>query len=151
MSNDKRMQKGERTSNHILHTTIEIVAKHGLNGVTTAKLVEASGVSKSTIFHHFKTRDEVLKKALDLVFNELLNTMKIDDYHGVEEFLKAIGHSMFQLDETTRTYVEAFLSYFHEGIFNPEYRMIFISVIGSIVTLAILLVLYLMIFKRGLF
>src|SRR5699024_8703461 len=127
MSNDKRMQKGERTSNHILHTTIEIVAKHGLNGVTTAKLVEASGVSKSTIFHHFKTRDEVFKRALDLVFNELLNTMKIDDHHDVEEFLESIGHFMFQMSDTTRTYVEAFLSYFHEGIFNPEYRKIFAS------------------------
>src|SRR5699024_1858744 len=120
MSNDKRMQKGERTSNHILHTTIEIVAKHGLNGVTTAKLVEASGVSKSTIFHNFKTRDEVLNKALALVLNELLNTMKMDDYHGVDDFLIAIGHSVFQWDDTTQTYAEASLSYFHEGIFNPE-------------------------------
>lgn len=126
MSNDKRMQKGERTSNYILHRTVEIVARHGLNGVTTAKVAEASGVSKSTIFHHFKTRDEVLKSALDLVFYELSNTMKVDNHHNVEEFLKSIGHFMFQLSDTTRTYVEAFLSYFHEGIFNPEYRHIFV-------------------------
>src|SRR5699024_5034747 len=47
--------------------------------------------------------------------------------HDVEEFLESIGHFMFQLSETTRIYVEAFLSYFHEGIFNPEYREIFVS------------------------
>lgn len=124
---DKRMQKGEQTRSNILHTAVKIIAKNGLKDISTAKLAEASGVSKSTIFHHFKSNDELLMTALNLVFEELLQSMKVEEYQDVEHFLDAIGQSIFQASDTERTFIKAFLSFFHEGIFNPAYREILVS------------------------
>jgi AcrR family transcriptional regulator len=121
------MQKGKQTRAIILYTAIEIIAENGLKDISTAKLAAAAGVSKSTIFHHFKSNDELLISALNLVFEELLQSMKIGEYRDVEHFLDTIGQSMFQASDTERIFVKAFLSFLHEGIFDSTYREILVS------------------------
>lgn len=124
---DKRMQKGKQTRAIILQTAIEIIAVNGLKDISTAKLATAAGVSKSTIFHHFKSSDELLMSALNLVFEELLQSMKIEVYRDVEHFLDTLGQSLFQVPEANLSSVKAFLSFFHEGIFDSAYQEILVS------------------------
>jgi AcrR family transcriptional regulator len=104
-----------------------IIGNQGLKGVSTAKLAKAAGVSKSTVFHHFQSSDELLTSTLNFVFEELLQSIKREDYRDVEHFLDAMGHSMFQVSQSDLTFFKALLSFFHEGIFNPKYREILIS------------------------
>lgn len=125
--NDKRLKKGEQTRANILNAAIAIIAENGLKEVSTAKLAAATGVSKSTIFHHFKSSEDVLTSALNVVFNEMLQSIKREQYRDVEHFLYTLGQSMLQVSHSDLTLVKAFLAFFHEGIFNSTYREILAS------------------------
>lgn len=119
---DKRIQKGMQTRSTILNTTIGLIAQYGMKEISAAKIATVAGVSKSTIFHHFRSHDEIMTGTLDLVYNELLESMKSEEYHNVQHFLDTLGQSLFEDTEINQTLVKAFLSFFHEGMFNSSYQ-----------------------------
>ena len=67
--------KGERTRAAILDEALRIVSKAGLDSVTIGTLAEATGMSKSGLFAHFGSREELLLAVLD---------------HGQDEFTKVV-------------------------------------------------------------
>lgn len=119
---DKRIQKGIQTRSNILNTTINLIAQHGMKEVSAAKIATVSGVSKSTIFHHFHSHDEIMTSALDLVYNELLESMRNEEYYNIQHFLDKLGQSLFEDTEINQTFIKAFLSFFHEGMFDSSYQ-----------------------------
>ncbi|GIQ69126.1 TetR/AcrR family transcriptional regulator [Xylanibacillus composti] len=124
---DKRLRKGEQTRAHILRSAIELIAGQGLKSLSTAKLASASGVSKSTIFHHFPSSDDVLVSALHLIVDEMKRAMLSGSYQHVEHFMQALGESLFDTPESSMTLFRAFLSYSHESLFNPAYHALLAS------------------------
>jgi len=56
--------KGERTRAAILDVALRLVSKDGLDGLTIGTLAEATGMSKSGLFAHFGSRDELLLAVL---------------------------------------------------------------------------------------
>jgi AcrR family transcriptional regulator len=56
--------KGERTRAAILDEALRLVSKAGLDGLTIGTLAEASGMSKSGLFAHFGSREELLLAVL---------------------------------------------------------------------------------------
>jgi AcrR family transcriptional regulator len=67
--------KGERTRAAILDAGFHIVSKTGLEGLTVGTLAEATGMSKSGLFAHFGSREELLLAVLD---------------RGQQEFVKVV-------------------------------------------------------------
>lgn len=64
-----RMTGPERRQD-IIARTLEVIAKHGLQGATTARIAAAVGVSEKTLYSHFASKEELLVAALDQVFDE---------------------------------------------------------------------------------
>ena len=56
--------KGERTRVAILDEALRLVSKAGLDGLTIGTLAEATGMSKSGLFAHFGSREELLLAVL---------------------------------------------------------------------------------------
>jgi len=56
--------KGERTRAAILGEALRLVSKAGLDGLTIGTLAEATGMSKSGLFAHFGSREELLLAVL---------------------------------------------------------------------------------------
>ncbi len=56
--------KGERTRTAILDEALRLVSKSGLDGLTIGTLAEATGLSKSGLFAHFGSREELLLAVL---------------------------------------------------------------------------------------
>ena len=56
--------KGERTRAAILDEALRLVSKSGLDGLTIGTLAEATGMSKSGLFAHFGSREELLLAVL---------------------------------------------------------------------------------------
>jgi AcrR family transcriptional regulator len=56
--------KGERTREAILDEALRLVSKAGLDGLTIGTLADATGMSKSGLFAHFGSRDELLLAVL---------------------------------------------------------------------------------------
>ena len=67
--------KGERTRAAILDAGFHIVSKAGLEGLTIGTLAAATGMSKSGLFAHFGSREELLLAVMD---------------RGQQEFLKLV-------------------------------------------------------------
>jgi AcrR family transcriptional regulator len=67
--------KGERTRAAILDEALRLVSKAGLDGLTIGTLADATGMSKSGLFAHFGSREELLLKVLE---------------HGQEEFVEFV-------------------------------------------------------------
>ena len=56
--------KGERTRATILDEALRIVSKAGLDGLTIGTLADATGMSKSGLFAHFGSREDLLLAVL---------------------------------------------------------------------------------------
>jgi AcrR family transcriptional regulator len=56
--------KGERTRAAILGEALRLVSKAGLDGLTIGTLADATGMSKSGLFAHFGSREELLLAVL---------------------------------------------------------------------------------------
>jgi AcrR family transcriptional regulator len=67
--------KGERTRATILEAGFRIVSQAGLEGLTIGTLAEATGMSKSGLFAHFGSREDLLLAVLG---------------RGQEEFIKVV-------------------------------------------------------------
>lgn len=64
-----RMTGPERRQD-IIARTLEIIAEHGLQGATTARIAAAVGVSEKTLYSHFASKKDLLVAALDAIFHE---------------------------------------------------------------------------------
>jgi AcrR family transcriptional regulator len=67
--------KGERTRAAILDEALRLVSKAGLDGLTIGTLAEATGLSKSGLFAHFGSREDLLLAVLE---------------HGQQEFIEVV-------------------------------------------------------------
>ena len=67
--------KGEQTRAAILEAALQIASKLGLEGLTIGSLAEATGMSKSGLFAHFGSREDLLLAVLE---------------HGQREFVDVV-------------------------------------------------------------
>lgn len=67
--------KGERTRAAILDAGFRIVSQAGLEGLTIGTLAEATGMSKSGLFAHFGSREELLLAVLGRGQQEFVNVV----------------------------------------------------------------------------
>jgi AcrR family transcriptional regulator len=67
--------KGERTRAAILDAALRLVSSSGLEGLTIGTLADATGMSKSGLFAHFGSREELLLAVLN---------------HGQQEFIEVV-------------------------------------------------------------
>ncbi|MFN2646596.1 MAG: TetR/AcrR family transcriptional regulator [Burkholderiales bacterium] len=61
----RETRKGERTRAAILDQALRFVSKAGLEGLTIGTLAEATGLSKSGLFAHFGSREDLLLAVLE--------------------------------------------------------------------------------------
>lgn len=71
------MRKGELTKQMIVAGALQTVEKVGLEALTFAPLAEQLGISKSGIFTHFRTRDELLKAVIDRASQEFIDRVLV--------------------------------------------------------------------------
>jgi AcrR family transcriptional regulator len=64
------MSAGDRRR-QITEVTLEVIAREGIQGTTTALVGEAAGVSAASIYKYFGTRNELLLAALDLLYDQI--------------------------------------------------------------------------------
>jgi AcrR family transcriptional regulator len=70
----------ELRKEQIAQAAIELVAQRGLSGFSVASLADRVGLVPSAIYRHFRSKDEVLDAALDLIQQKLVaNTRAVCD------------------------------------------------------------------------
>lgn len=121
-NNDKRLEKGDETNAKILMSAMEVISQGGIGGISATKLSALSDVSKSTIFYHFKSIQEIPEAVLQLIFSSLLQPIENREDDDIAAFLDRIGSTFInQMNENMKMY-KSFFSFYHESMFDTAYR-----------------------------
>lgn len=59
------MQKGEKTKNRVLNSALNMVSQSGLELLTIGTLADSTGMSKSGLFAHFKSKEKLQTDLLE--------------------------------------------------------------------------------------
>ena len=63
------------TKRRLTAATLEVVAKEGVEGATTARIAEAAGLSPAALYKHFATRNDLLVASLDTLYDTIHDTL----------------------------------------------------------------------------
>src|SRR5262249_18060978 len=98
--------KGEKTRDQILEAAVHIASAEGLEGLTIGKLAEELKLSKSGLFAHFGSKEElqlaVIGKARDIFVREVVEPAFIADrgmnrlIGMIDEWIAYVGRSVFR-------------------------------------------------------
>lgn len=100
-----RRSDGERSRSAILHEAARLATVEGLDGLSIARLADAVGMSKSGLFAHFGSKEELQLATIDTasaVFADQVVTPAIDLPQGVERL---------------RALADGFLDHVERGVF----------------------------------
>jgi len=61
----RRHEQGEQSRQRILEATVALAAERGYDGTSVALVTEATGLPASSLYWHFKNKDELLAEALE--------------------------------------------------------------------------------------
>lgn len=123
----------------LIAATIQIVAKHGIEHATFAKICEAAGVSRGLPGHYFRDKDDLICQAyqhlLDIHVAHTSAAMQAVRGESSER-LKAFVQSCLPSDGSTRHYRTAYLAFWTLSmankkmvkITNDSYRVLYESV-----------------------
>ncbi|AOZ72079.1 hypothetical protein BK816_01190 [Boudabousia tangfeifanii] len=106
----------------IISAALNIVAEHGMEGVTVRKVATSSGIGASTLRHYFPTHRELLSAVSEALLENMLSDRRISDstlspklrlFECLEQFLPPSDDSLAQLE----TFVAIYSSCFEDGQF----------------------------------
>jgi AcrR family transcriptional regulator len=67
---DRRHRQGEESRHRILAATLEIAAERGYEGTTVGLVTERTGLPASSVYWHFKNKDELLAETLEFSYRQ---------------------------------------------------------------------------------
>ncbi len=119
MTVDKRFEKGDRMREIILMTAIRLISESGIEGVSAAKIAAACDISKSNVFHHFKTIDAILLAVNEMVFEMSLKAIDIDA-PNLDVFLERLLMGMLNIGSEARMIYNSFFAFYNRGLYEPK-------------------------------
>lgn len=115
-----RMEKGRITRDKILKGALDIICSHGVTGLSASRLARLSGISKSTVFHHFPVLEEIPFIILRQTGTLLTEEISSRDFQSFSDFLSFLG-DLTTAEECTSFY-KAFLSFYQSAMYHDEYK-----------------------------
>lgn len=111
------MSKLLHTKESLILSTIEVISDQGLQGLTTREVAKRQGISESTIFKHYKSKNELILAVLDY----------FSQYD--QAIIESLGLKEFKPLEAITYFVEAYVTYYEN---YPEITAITLSYEGLI-------------------
>lgn len=111
------MSKLLHTKESLILSTIEVISEYGLQGLTTREVAKRQGISESTIFKHYKTKNELILAVLEY----------FSQYD--QAIIESLGLKEFKPIEAITYFVEAYVTYYEN---YPEITAITLSYEGLI-------------------
>ncbi len=80
----------EEKRRRIVEAVLQLIAKHGVQGTTTARIAAAVGVSEPTLYRTFRSRKEMLLAAADRVWQQRFEELESVEYSDAMDHLRKI-------------------------------------------------------------
>ena len=122
MTQDLRITKGNETKDRILAASMKIISEEGIQGLSAKKIADLLGISKSNIFHHFGSVEEVLNVIFENILDYLVQPVKSHQGPGLEAFLLFLGESIYSLNEEEKLTYSVLLNFYNTCLYNEKYR-----------------------------
>jgi len=103
------------TKESLILSTIEVINEQGLQGLTTREVAKKQGISESTIFKHYKSKNELILAVLDYF-------SKYD-----QSIIDSLGLKNLKPLEAITYFIEAYVTYYEN---YPEITAISLSFEG---------------------
>jgi len=75
------------TKESLILSTIEVISKHGLQGLTTREVAKRQGISESAIFRHYKSKNELILAVLEY-FSQydqaIIESLRLKEFKPIE-------------------------------------------------------------------
>jgi excisionase family DNA binding protein len=68
MNTDARRQK-------IVQAALETIAEHGVQGATVSRIAKGAGITSAALYSHFENRQAILLAALDVVYDQVFDSL----------------------------------------------------------------------------
>ncbi len=106
----------------LIDATIQIVAKHGIENATFAKICEAAGVSRGLPGHYFRDKDDLVCQAYQHLLDlHVAHTTAATNSAGkASERLKAYVQACLPSDGSNRHYRTAYLAFWTLSMTNKK-------------------------------
>lgn len=87
-----RMAAAQRRE-QIIRVTLRVVARHGVQDATNARIAKAAGVSEKMLYVHFGSRKKLLVAALNDAFDRAASVLDSGDETNAVDRLRAAGRA----------------------------------------------------------
>lgn len=121
VNSDLRFEKGRKTKDKILHSALEIICNNGIKGLSASKIAELAQISKSTVFHHFKTVEEIPFTILEQVGDTLTRELTAANHDNFKSYLYHLGEMTFNEESQNMMFFRALFSFYQTATFDPKY------------------------------
>ena len=108
----RRLPPAERRA-QLLEIAVDVFAERGLGAARHAEIAERAGVSVSTVFVYFPTREDLVRDVLQVVADHFLGLL--EDAHGSDgpcaDILQSINGNMVEQLASRRSFVLVWLEW----------------------------------------
>ncbi|WP_181186099.1 TetR/AcrR family transcriptional regulator [Alkalicoccus urumqiensis] len=79
-----------KTKEILLHAAMEQFSEHGYNGAGLQAIAEHAGIRKSSIYHHFSSKEELFLGVVESVYEAYVENLRslVSQGHGPREILE---------------------------------------------------------------
>lgn len=105
----------------IIEAAVSILGRTGSAGLTASTLTQAVGISKATLFHHFRTVDEIPLVALEHLTLQL-QAFSPSEKKSSRRTIEALGQAADALVEDQRDFLNAYFVFFSKALFDKTLR-----------------------------
>lgn len=109
----------EKRRDQIAGTALKIIAKDGLKKMTAIAIANEIGISDSTIFKHFKNKQEIVNAAIDK-FENMLNSCYPQPDEFEKDPLERLGTFLMKRLELVRKHPEIIRLAFNERLTESD-------------------------------
>ena len=125
MATARRTQPETKTFRRatLISATIHIVAKHGIEKTTIAKICEAAGVSRGLSGHYFRDKSDLLSQAYQHLLTSQFDHTAVaaaSDGGDASARLKAIVRACFPSSRNSRVHRTAYLAFWTLSMTDPR-------------------------------
>ena len=113
-------KRGERQREKIIKISSTLMSKYGYNGTSFQMIADRAGIHKSTIFHYFNNKEDLLmtllRKSVEDVTKNLISILETKRLSPAQKLEQAMINHMDLLVK----YIDNVTIYFNEAQFLPK-------------------------------
>jgi AcrR family transcriptional regulator len=121
-----RTKAGDRTRAAILDSAIRLLGRAGPDGFSASAVANEAGVSKATVFHHFRSIEEIPLLALDRFWASSLSRDS-SEFASARAWLLELGNQLVSLTGRRRTLLRAHFVFLMKAMFDSKLQRLLTS------------------------